>query len=265
VPTARVNDVDIYYEAHGQGEPLFLIAGLGANATLWETQIPVFAEEFRVVAFDNRGAGRSEKPPGPYSMALFADDTVALMDLLEIGAAHVYGESMGGMIAQEVALRHPQRVRSLVLGCTTFGGPQAVPPPQELLPILVSLAALSPEEALDQGSRIFYHASRREDMKRRLQAYVDTRTTPEAYQMQLEACIAFDSYERLPRIGAPTLVINGDGDAILPAENSRTLSERIPGAELVLFPDSGHLYFHERPAEAASAVLEFLRRQKSGG
>jgi 3-oxoadipate enol-lactonase len=262
VPTARVNDADIYYETHGQGEPLFLIAGLGANSTLWEAQIPFFAKEFRVVAFDNRGAGRSDKPSGPYSMALFADDTVALMDFLEIGAAHIYGESMGGMIAQEVALRHPQRVRSLVLGCTTFGGPQAVPPPQESLPVLVSLAALSPEEALDQGSRIFYHASRREDMKRRLQAYVDTRTTPEAYQRQLEACIAFDSYERLPQIGAPTLVINGEGDAILPAENSRILSERIPGAELVLFPDSGHLYFHERPAAADTAVLDFLRRHR---
>jgi pimeloyl-ACP methyl ester carboxylesterase len=99
-------------------------------------------------------------------------------------------------------------------------------------------------------------------MKRRLQAYVDTRTTPEAYQRQLEACIAFDSYERLPRIGAPTLVINGDSDAILPAENSRTLSERIPGAELVLLAHCGHLYFHERPVEADSAVLEFLRRHR---
>ena len=262
MPTARVNDCDIYYEVHGQGEPLLLIAGLGANATLWQTQIPLFAREFQVVAFDNRGAGRSEKPAGPYSMALFADDAAALMDFLDIDAAHIYGESMGGMIAQEFALRHPQRVRSLVLGCTIFGGSQAVPPPAESLQTLVSLATMAPEEALEQGLRAFYHPSRSREMKEHFQTYVQTRTTPEAYQRQLEACVAFQSYERLPEIAAPTLVINGEDDALLPAENSRILAQRIPGAELVLFPETGHLYFQELPEEAAVAVLDFLRRHR---
>ena len=265
MPTALVNDINMHYEVRGQGEPLLLIAGLGANATLWEAQIPVFAQEFRVVAFDNRGAGRSDKPAGPYSMALFADDTAALMDFLDIDAAHIYGESMGGMIAQEVALRHPQRVRSLVLGCTIFGGPQAVPPPQESLTVLASLATLPPEEAFEQGLRVFYHPSRSQAMKGPWQTYVQTRTTPEAYQRQLEACIAFVSYERLPQIKAPTLVINGEDDALLPAENSRILAQQIPGAELVLFPDTGHLYFQERPEEADAAVLDFLRRHRSRG
>ncbi len=263
MPTARVNGIDIYYEEHGQGEPLLLIAGLGANATLWETQIPLLARELRVVAFDNRGAGRSDRPDGPYSLPLFADDTAALMDFLGIDDAHIYGESMGGMIAQELALRHPQRVRSLVLGCTIFGGPQAVSPSQEALITLAALASLSPEEALERGLGVFYHPSHVEEMRPLWQTYVQTRTTPEAYQRQLEACIAFDSYERLPQIEAPTLVINGEDDALLPAENSRILAERIPDAELVLFPNAGHLYFQERPAEAGAAVLDFLRRHSS--
>lgn len=261
MPAARVNDCDIHYEVHGRGEPLLLIAGLGANATLWETQIPLLAREFQVVAFDNRGAGRSEKPTGTYSMALFADDTAALMDSLDIDAAHVYGESMGGMIAQEFALRYPEKVRCLILGCTIFGGPQAVPPPDESLQTLVSLATIAPEEALERGTRAFYHPSRSQEMKEHFQTYVDTRTTPEAYQRQLEACIAFQSYDRLPDIAAPTLVINGEDDALLPAENSRILAQRIPGAELILLPDTGHLHFQERPEEAAAAVLDFLRRR----
>src|SRR4030065_499777 len=128
MPHVQANGINIYYESQGEGEPLFLIAGLGATHHLWELQVPSFACWFRVVTFDNRGAGDSDKPPEPYSIALFADDTAALMDALGIERAHVYGQSMGGIIAQEFALRHPQRLRCPGLGCTTFGGPDSVPP-----------------------------------------------------------------------------------------------------------------------------------------
>src|SRR3972149_11955279 len=123
--TTRVNDIEMYYEVHGSGEPLLLIMGLGANATAWEMQIPDFSRECQVGAFDNRGAGRTDKPKEPYSIPQMADDAAGLLDALGIGWSHVYGMSMGGMIAQEMALRHPVRVRALVLAGTMAGGATA--------------------------------------------------------------------------------------------------------------------------------------------
>jgi 3-oxoadipate enol-lactonase len=145
VPHIKANGINIYYESHGEGEPLFLIAGLGATHHLWELQVPSFARWYRVVAFDNRGSGETDKPTEPYSIAFFADDTAALMDALGIPMAHVYGQSMGGLIAQEFALRHAQRLHGLVLGCTTFGGPNSVPPSPQAAALLSGMPNLPPE------------------------------------------------------------------------------------------------------------------------
>src|SRR5574341_2228297 len=122
----HVNGIDMYYEVHGSGEPLVLIMGLGANTTAWYRQIPVFSREYQVIVFDNRGAGRSDKPNEPYSMGQMADDAHGLMDALGVESAHVFGMSLGGMIAQELVLRYPERVRNLVLGGTMSGGPSAI-------------------------------------------------------------------------------------------------------------------------------------------
>ncbi len=124
--TARVNGIEIYYEAHGVGDPLLLIMGLGANTTNWWAQVPDLSAAFRVITFDNRGAGRSTKPNESYSIAQMADDTAGLLDALEVDSAHVFGMSMGGMIALQYALRHPERTRALVLGGTMTGGSGAV-------------------------------------------------------------------------------------------------------------------------------------------
>ena len=121
MPTAKINGINIYYEVHGAGDPLLLIMGLGANATAWEAQIPALNREYKVIAFDNRGSGRSDKPTVMYSMRQMADDAVLLLDQLGVAAAHVFGMSMGGMIAQELTLQHPARVKSLVLGATMAG------------------------------------------------------------------------------------------------------------------------------------------------
>jgi pimeloyl-ACP methyl ester carboxylesterase len=123
----RSNGINLYYEEHGSGEPLVLIMGFTVSSIGWHWNIPSFAQHFRTIAFDNRGVGQSDKPDYPYSMAMFADDTAGILDHLKIEQAHVFGISMGGMIAQEFALRHPQRVKTLILGCTNCGGPTAVP------------------------------------------------------------------------------------------------------------------------------------------
>jgi len=156
VPEVKVNDIQLYYEMHGQGEPLVLIMGLGASTRGWDMQIPTFSREFQVVAFDNRGSGRSDKPDSSYSIRLFADDTAGLMDALGIASAHVYGQSMGGLIAQELALSYPQRVRTLVLGSTSCGGQQAVAALPEHVTLMASLNTLSPEEAAEKGLPLMY-------------------------------------------------------------------------------------------------------------
>ena len=268
MPEVKVNDIQLYYEMHGQGEPLVLIMGLGASTRGWDMQIPTFSREFQVVAFDNRGSGRSDKPDSSYSIRLFADDTAGLMDALGIASAHVYGQSMGGLIAQEVALSYPQRVRTLVLGSTSCGGQQAVPALPENLSLMASLNTLSLEEAAEKGLPLMYSsefiARKRQELIARALAEGEFRPPPDAFARQVQAAVSHKTYDRLPQIRCPTLVISGSDDKIVPAENSRILAERIPGAELVLLPRAGHGYLVECTEESNAIVLDFLRRHRSG-
>ncbi|MCJ7509284.1 MAG: alpha/beta hydrolase [Dehalococcoidia bacterium] len=267
MPEVRVNDIQLYYEVHGQGEPLVLIMGLGTNAHGWDLQIPTFSREFRVVAFDNRGCGRSDKPASSYSIRMFADDTVGLMDALGIASAHVYGVSMGGMIAQELALSYPQRVWTLVLGATSCGGPQAIDGPPENLALMVSISRLGPEEAAEKTLPLLYSGEfidqKRQKLIARALAQAELRSPPEAFARQLQAIMRHDAYDRLPQLRCPTLIILGSEDKIIPAENSSILAGRIPGAELVVLPKAGHGYVVERAEESNAIVLDFLRRHRS--
>jgi pimeloyl-ACP methyl ester carboxylesterase len=264
MPKVAANGINLDYEVHGRGDPLLLIAGLGASADIWHNQVPLLVREFQVIAFDNRGAGSSDKPQEPYSIALFADDTAGLMDALGLDSAFLYGQSMGGLIAQEFGVRHRQRARGLVLGCTTFGGPKSVPLKPESAGLLSSFASAETDKALEGALNAFFSPRflerRRDEAVRRMTSYLERRPPADAFGRQLAAAVTFDFYDRLPQIQAPALVINGEDDALIPSENSRIMAERIPGAELVLFPDTGHLYFDELPEESAKAVTEFLRR-----
>jgi pimeloyl-ACP methyl ester carboxylesterase len=268
VPKVKVNDVQLYYEMHGQGEPLVLIMGLGANTNGWDMQVPTFSRELQVIAFDNRGSGRSDKPASRYSIHLFADDTAALMDALGIASAHVYGQSMGGLIAQELALSYPQRVRTLVLGSTSCGGRQAVAALPEHITLMASLNTLSPEEAAKKGLPLMYSdefiARKRQDLIARALAEAELRPPPDAFARQVQAAVSHEAYDRLPQIRCPTLVISGSDDKIVPAENSRILAERIPNAELVVLPKAGHGYLVECAEESNAIVLDFLHRHRSG-
>jgi len=268
VPKAKVNDIQLYYEVHGQGEPLVLIMGLGANTHGWDMQTPTFSREFQVVAFDNRGSGRSDKPASHYSVRLFADDTAGLMEALGIASAHVYGQSMGGLIAQELALSYPQRVRTLVLGSTSCGGRQAVAALPEHVTLMAALNTLSAEEAAEKGLPLMYSdefiARKRQELIAHALAEAELRPPLDAFARQVEAAVGHEAYDRLPQIRCPTLVISGSDDKIVPAENSRILAERIPSAELVVLPKAGHGYLMECAEESNAIVLDFLHRHRSG-
>src|SRR3972149_10549148 len=204
MPKANVDDIQIYYEEHGRGEPLLLIMGLGASTLSWSEQIPTFGREFRVIAFDNRGAGRSDKPALRYNIALFADDTTGLMDALGIDSAHVYGQSMGGFIAQELALRHPQRVRTLVLGSTSCGGRHAVAASPENLAGIGMMNVLAPREAAERGLPLLYSeefiARHRDILIQRSLREAELRPPPDALGRQIQAAIRHNTFDRLPGI-----------------------------------------------------------------
>jgi pimeloyl-ACP methyl ester carboxylesterase len=201
-----------------------------------------------------------------YSIALLADDTAALMDHVGFASAHIFGESMGGMVAQELALRHPQKVRSLVLGCTTSGGPKAVPLGGEALASAYSTESLSPEErgrALAEAAftkgYLEYHP---EIISTLIEARRRKPLDPVAFAHRLKAAYAHDTYDRLPRLACPTLIITGKEDVLISWENSRILAERIPGAKLVLLEPAGHAFWVEQPERTREAILTFLREQR---
>ena len=262
MPTTKANGIEIYYETHGEGPPLLLIMGLGANATAWWRQIPAFAERHRVIAFDNRGAGRSEKPAGPYNIPQLADDAAALMDVLGIGSSHVFGMSLGGMIAQEYALRHPHRVQALVLGGTTPGGAKAVTAGAEVVTHFATVATLPVEQAIERGMSLLYSdafiATNREWLLPRALELAHLMPPPHALQAQLIAAMTHNTYDRLGKIGAPTLVLSGTADKIVPHPNAALLSEGIPGARLVAFEGAGHGFLVERAEDVNRSVLGFL-------
>lgn len=273
---ARINDIEMYYEAHGptalpggQAEPLLLIMGLGACAASWEMQIPDFSREHLVIAFDNRGAGRTDKPDRPYTMPQMADDAAGLLDHLEVEAAHVFGMSMGGMIAQELALRHPKRVRALVLGGTMAGGPRAIMAGPQLIQQWASTALLPLEQAVERGLHFLYSeqfiAGNRNRLVKRALEMAHLQPPLDALRRQLMAVLQFNSHSRLADIKAPTLVVSGTDDRIVPPENSRILAERIPGAELLQYEGAGHGFLVEKAVEVNAAVLAFLRRHPANG
>jgi len=263
VPVARSGDTELYWESTGAGAPVLLVMGLGMNATGWWRTVPVLAERFRVLAFDNRGVGRSARPPGPYSMEHLAADAVAVLDAAGEASAHVYGISLGGMIAQEVALRHPDRVRGLALGATTPGGPRAVPASDATLAFFRRRGEMTAEEAVwasvpyNYGPRTRAEHGERiaQDIVQRLRYPIE----PEPYKAQLAAAMGHDTHERLGDIAAPTIVVHGERDVMVPPGNGQLLAEGIPGAELVTDPEAGHLYFTDAPA-LDRAVRDFLAR-----
>lgn len=265
MPNVRAGELNLYCESHGDGEPLLMIMGLGGSALAWSPElIEDLARSFNTSVFDNRGTGRSDKPDVEYSINGMADDTAMLLDALGVSRAHVFGVSMGGMIAQEFALHYPHRVQTLTLGCTMAGGKNAVAATPEAMAVLTAPRnGLSDADLIRRSWPINYTQSYVQSHRAELEAEIVrllAHPTPAfAYKRQLAATFKFNTYDRLPQIAAPTLVIAGAEDALLPAANSRILAARIPGAQLKLIPDASHLFFNQARQEFVAALVPFLK------
>jgi 3-oxoadipate enol-lactonase len=265
MPFVENQGAKLYWDDQGSGEALLLIMGLSYPSYMWHRSRPMLAQRYRTIAFDNRGVGQSDVPPGAYSVALMASDAAAVLDAAGVEAAHVFGVSMGGMIAQEFALQYPKRVRSLILGCTSPGGPQAVRAEPAALEVLMR-QSMTPEQAKEAIIPFIYDAGTPrdrvdEDMAIRMKWY----PTPQGYAGQLQGIFGWQAYSRLAQITAPTLVIHGETDRLIPPANASLIAERIPGAKLVLIPRASHIFETDQPGAAQHALLEFLAAQDGGG
>ena len=268
MPSVRVQDIDMYYEEHGSGEPFLLIMGWGGNAATWKPQIPGLAEQYRIIAFDNRGAGRTTAPEEPYTTGQMAADTVGLLDALDLSDVHVFGISLGGMIAQEMALAYPERVRTLILGCTSPGSKRAVGSAllQRELREFRRTSTASTQDAhwfSEFLKRLWSDEALAQD-DGHLQDFVLSliRFPPpiRGLRGQAAAIADHDTYSRLSQIRQPTLVIAGDEDPLIDPRNSVILSKQIPGAELRCFPGLKHAFHLEQPEQVNSVIVDFVGR-----
>lgn len=252
MPKATVGDIDINYKIQGQGEPLLMIIGLSFSLLDWSIKLPeLLAQHHKVILFDNRDAGETSRSSYPYTLAQMADDAAGLLDALGEPKAHVLGVSMGGMIAQHFALNHADKLNKLILGCTMAGGSCSQTGDigsffgGDLLKLLFTPDFIRHNQA---------------DLELFLQATKPYHSTGEALMRQLNAMSSHDTCDALQRIVAPTLVITGDSDRVIPSENSTFLAQNIPNAQQETIKDAAHAFSFSHPTSTAAAVINFLEQ-----
>jgi pimeloyl-ACP methyl ester carboxylesterase len=264
LPETGFKDIRIYWESYGNKAPLLLISGVSGGTWTWEESIEAWSPFFRVIVFDNIGAGRSGKPNRPYTIEEMADHAAAVMDAAQVKQAGVVGLSMGGMIAQELALRHPDRVRRLVLGCTHCGGSQRIPPHPNVIRRFADNEGLSPAEIIDKNLELLVTPQFRKKGSAALKRYKERQLRaplqPDyALKRQLAAIGVFDACGRINKIQVPTLILTAEQDILVPPENGRLLSNRIPCAVEKSFSGAGHLIYLESAEDFHKAVMQFFR------
>jgi pimeloyl-ACP methyl ester carboxylesterase len=262
MPKTQSNGIELYYEIHGAGQPLVLISGLGYSLWQWHKMVPFLAEHFQVITFDNRGVGQSDKPTGPYTAQMLAADTAGLLDALGIEKAVIAGHSMGGFVAQAMALDFPQKVAKLILCSTNFGGPHHVPVTPEAMKVLTDVTS----DALTRfknGLSVSTAPDWSEKNPEMIEEWVKWRVAnpidPAPYQAQLAIGLgllpeAAAFKDKLPRLNVPTLILFGAHDKVVPPENASLLAEKISGSKVVILPNAGH-FFPIEVAEAASRTI----------
>ena len=264
MPTVRVGDINMYYEVHGEGEPLVLILGLSADLTSWMLQTPEFSKKYQVIVFDNRGVGRTDAPDMAYSTWMMADDTAGLLDALVIEKAHVLGHSMGGFIAQELALKYPQRVKSLILASSgtreTSLGKYLIDTWARMAQEGVSLETRLMEQLLWLLTDKFFDNPDMVQMAITVMLANPYPQSTHGLARQTGACLEHDTRERIGKITAPTLVLVGEEDIIIPVKMSEKLAAGIPNSEMVVLEGGGHGFLIEIPERFNQAVMDFLTK-----
>jgi pimeloyl-ACP methyl ester carboxylesterase len=267
--TLHANGINIEYELHGSGKPLLLIAGLGYDRWMWHKMVPGLAAHFQVITFDNRGVGGTDKPPGPYTAEMLAEDTAGLLAALGVECAAVMGHSMGGYVAQALVLSRPELVGKLILSATNFGGPRHVPVTQEALAVLMDVTG-EPMERLRRGILIScapgFGEGRPDVVKEWLAYRAQNPILPAPYQAQLAVGLSLNSEEtcfehKLAQVQAPTLILFGEHDKVVPPANAELLAQRIPDSAIAILPDAGHFYPLEKPEAAVKVVVSFLQNE----
>lgn len=267
MPNATINGISLYYETLGEGDPLVFVPGLGGTTDLWFQQRKYFSQHYRFISLDNRGAGRSDKPEGPYPMQQFAADLRALLDHLEIEQPILLaGASMGGIIAQAFIHDYPQRVKKLALVCTGVSGgdPHQTPTSAYVMQKLMN-PGNTVEEKVDSFLEIFYHPDYAANHPEVRQAYLSRKIDPQpphAYMAQLGACMdPRPYYQWLADIRVPTLIFHGRDDVVWPLQNAFTLKEGLGDrATLAIMEKAGHILMQEKPEEFNQTLHNFLRQ-----
>lgn len=244
----------IHFELAGDPRrpAVVLLEGMGGDIPGWRRNIPHLATQLLVVAYDHRGNGLSEAPDRPTTMATYVDDCLAVLDELAIARAHVYGQSFGGMVAQELVLTHPERVRSAILACTHPGAGHLVP----------STGRAPKDRPWLQLYAPAFAEAHPEHVEEDLRVGREQPQHPEGQRRQWEAMQTWDAFDRLPTMRVPTLVVHGSEDGVIDVENARVLASRIPGAELAILEGAGHVYHSEQAEVADELVLDFVRRHR---
>ncbi len=261
MPFTENQGTKIYWDEQGHGEPVLLIMGLGWASNMWHRTRPVLTARYRTIAFDNRGAGRSDVPPGPYTISTLASDAAAVLDAAGEETARRVGASLSGMLEKEFAVQNPQLVRALVLACTAPGGLNVVQAEPEVIQVWFR-REVSPRERAEAMVPFIYDASTPQDrIDQDLKVLSEWYPNPAGYMAQLQGILAWEAYSRLPQISTPTLVIHGANDRLVPPGNADLIASRLPGARLVKLPNASHIFMTDQPELAHKAILGFLSEQ----
>jgi 3-oxoadipate enol-lactonase len=257
--TIRVGEIELDYERSGSGPPLLTIMGMSGTSLMWgEPFLQELRPHFDVIAYDHRGVGASSRLDGPVTIREMAADAAGLLDALELDTAHILGISMGGMIAQELALAAPERIRTLTLGCTYCGGEgSSLAAPEALQRLTEAMMSGDRQRALRASWEINVSpamAADDEAYARFVEIATRRAVSVPVIMAQMQACAAHDTNARLEQLAVPTLVVHGTVDELLPVANGRLIAARIPGAQLEILDDVGHLFFWEWPQRAAELL-----------
>jgi len=262
--------MELHHERRGSGEPLLLIQGMSGHTLHWgEPFLGALEPDFDLIAIDHRNTGLSPRVDGPFTLGDLAEDAVGKLDELGIQTAHVMGISMGGMVAQELIIRHPERVRTLVLGCTYAGGAgQQLTSPEVAQILAEGMQSGDREKAFRAawGVNVSEAFAADEDNFATFREIANMRPVPvDVIMRQMQAIYGHDTSARLAEIEAPTLVIHGTADRMLPASNGEAISQIIPGARYAPLDGVGHMFWVEQPERSAELVREHCRSESSAG